>query len=116
MVHLQDDLLKVRHKSLKSAFREQAAGAYATDLRIDEDLSALNQRCDRSRRSIDTVEGTQMAMMDQMSEFLEHLKRLEESCAAKDERICVLEGKVKEGEQTLSWVVDALELLSAKVC
>ena len=48
------------------------------------------------------VEGTQMAMMDQMSEFLEHLKRLEEFCAAKDERICILEGKVEEGEQTLS--------------
>ena len=39
-----------------------------------------------------------MAMMDQMSEFLECLKRLEESCATKDERIHVLEGKVEEGE------------------
>ena len=62
------------------------------------------------------VEGTQTAMMDQMSEFLECLKRLEESCAAKDERICVLEGKVEEGEQILSQVVDALELLLVKVC
>ena len=102
MVHLQDDLFEMRHKSLKSTFREQAAGAYATNLWINEDLSALNQRCDCSRRSIDAVEGTQSAMMDQMSEFLEHLKRLEKSCATKDERICVLEGKVKEGEQTLS--------------
>ena len=57
-----------------------------------------------------------MAMMDQMSEFLERLKRLEESCATKDERIHVLEGKVEEGEQTLSRVVDALEFLSVKVC
>ena len=57
-----------------------------------------------------------MAMMDQMSEFLEHLKRLEESCAAKDERIRILEGKVEEGEQMLSQAVDALELLPAKVC
>ena len=64
MVHLQDDLLKARHKSLESTFKEQAAGAYATDLRINEDLSALNQRCDHSQRSIDTVEGTQTAMMD----------------------------------------------------
>ena len=48
------------------------------------------------------MEGTQTAMMDQMSEFLERLKRLEESCATKDERICVLERKVEEGEQTLS--------------
>ena len=102
MFHFQDDLLEVRHKSLESTFKEQATGAYATDLWIDEDLSALNQRCDCSRRSIDTVEGTQMAMMDQMSEFLECLKRLEESCTTKDERICVLEGKVEEGEQTLS--------------
>ena len=62
------------------------------------------------------VEGTQTAMMNQMSEFLEHLKRLEESCTTKDERICVLEGKVKEGEQTLSRVVNALKLLSVKVC
>ena len=68
------------------------------------------------RRSIDAVEGTQTAMMDQMSKFLEHLKRLEESCTAKDERICVLEGKVEEGEQTLSQVVDVLKLLSVKVC
>jgi len=44
------------------------------------------------------------------------VKRLEELCAAKDERIRVLEGKVEEGEQTLSWCVDALELLSVKVC
>ena len=57
-----------------------------------------------------------MAMMDQMSEFLECLKRLGESCAAKDERICILEGKVEEGEQTLSQVVDTLELLSVKAC
>ena len=48
------------------------------------------------------MEGTQTAMMGQMSEFLERLKRLEESCATKDERIHVLEGKVEEGEQTLS--------------
>ena len=116
MFHLQDDLLEARHKSLKSAFREQAAGAYAADLQINEDLSALNQRCDCSRRSIDTVEGTQTAMMDQMSEFLECLKRLEESCATKDERIHVLEGKVEEGEQTLSRVVNALELLLVKAC
>jgi len=109
-------VLEVRHNSLESAFREQAAGAYATALRIDEDLSALNQRCDRSRRSIDAVEGTQMAMMEQMSEFMERLKRLEESCAAKDDRIRILEGKVEEGEQTLSRCVDALELLSVKVC
>jgi len=106
----------VKHNSLESTFRDQAAGAYATALRVDEDLSALNQRCDRSRRSIDAVEGTQTAMMEQMSEFMERLKRLEESCAAKDERICVLEGKVEEGEQTLSRCVDALELLSVKVC
>ena len=116
MFHLQDDLLKVRHNSLESMFKEQAAGVYATDLQIDEDLSVLNQRCDCLRRSIDAVEGTQTAMMDQMSEFLERLKRLEESCAAKDERICVLEGKVEEGEQTLSQVVDVLKLLSVKVC
>ena len=75
---------------------------YATALRVDEDLSALNQRCDHLQRSIDAVEGTQTAMMEQMLEFLEHLKRLEESCAIKDEQICVLEGKVEEGEQTLS--------------
>ena len=62
------------------------------------------------------MEGTQTAMMDQMLEFLEHLKRLEESCAAKDERIHILEKKVKEGEQTLSQAVDTLELLSVKVC
>ena len=48
------------------------------------------------------MEGTQTAMMDQMLEFLEHLKRLEESCTAKDERICILEGKVEEGEWTLN--------------
>jgi len=41
-------------------------------------------------------------MMEQMSEFMEHLKMLEESCAVKDECIRVLEGKVEEGEQTLS--------------
>ena len=102
MFHLQADILEAKHISLESAFKEQAAGAYATDLRIDEDLSALNQRCDCLWRSIDAVEGTQTAMMDQMSEFLEHLKRLEESCTTKDERICILEGKVKKGEQTLS--------------
>ena len=68
------------------------------------------------QRSIDVVEGTQIAMMDQMSEFLEHLKRLEESCATKDERIHILERKVKEGEQTVSQAVDAFELLSVKVC
>ena len=62
------------------------------------------------------MEGTQSALMDQMLEFMERLKRLEEFCTAKDERICILEGKVKEGEQTLSRVVDALELLSVKVC
>jgi len=62
------------------------------------------------------VEGTQTAMMEQMSEFMERLKRLEESCATKDDRIRVLEGKVEEGEQTLSRCVDALELLSVKVC
>ena len=43
-----------------------------------------------------------MAMMDQMSEFLERLKSLEESCTTKDERIRVLEEKVEEGEQILS--------------
>ena len=86
MIHLQDDILEARHKSLKSAFREQAAGSYTTNLWINEDLSASNQRCDCSQRSIDTVEGTQTAMMDQMLEFLERLKRLEESCATKDER------------------------------
>ena len=102
MFHLQDDILKARHNSLESVFKEQVALSYATDLWIDEDLSALNQRCDCSRRSIDVVEGTQTALMDQMSEFLECLKRLEESCAIKDERIHVLEGKVEEGEQTLS--------------
>ena len=85
-----------------TAFKEQVALVYATNLWIDKDLSTLNQRCDRSRRSIDAVEGTQSAMMDQMSEFLDHLKRLEESCTTKDERICILEGKVKKGEQTLS--------------
>ena len=92
----------MRHKSLESAFKEQAARAYTTNLQIDEDLSTLNQRCNCSRRSIDAVEGTQTAMMDQMSEFLECLKKLEESCTAKDERIHILEGKVEEGEQTLS--------------
>ena len=89
---------------------------YATALRVDKDLSTLNQRCDCSWRSIDTVEGTQMAMMDQMSEFLEHLKRLEESCATKDEQIHILEDKVKEGEQTLSRAVNTLKLLSVRVC
>ena len=62
------------------------------------------------------MEGTQTAMMEQMSEFMERLKRLEEPCTAKDDRIRVLEGKVEEGEQTLSRCVDALELLSVKVC
>ena len=109
-------MLEVRHNSLESAFREQAAGSYATALRVDEDLSALDQRCDRARRSVDAVEGTQTAMMEQMAEFLERLKTLEDSCATKDERIRVLEGKVEEGEQTLSRCVDALELLSVKVC
>ena len=28
--HLQDDLLKARHKSLKSTFKEQATGVYTT--------------------------------------------------------------------------------------
>ena len=116
MFYLQDDILEVRHNSLESAFKEQVTSVYTTDLWIDKDLSTLNQRYDHSRRSIDAVEGTQTALMDQMSEFLECLKRLEESCAAKDERIRVLEGKVKEGEQTLSQVVDALELLLVKVC
>jgi len=116
MIHLQDDILEAKHNSLESAFRDQAAGVYTTALRVDEDLSALNQRCDRSQRSINAVEGTQTAMMEQMLEFMERLKRLEESCAAKDERIRVLEGKVEEGEQTLSRCVDALELLSVKVC
>ena len=51
-----------------------------------------------------------------MSEFLERLKRLEESCTTKEERICILEGKVKEGEQILSRAVNALELLLVKVC
>ena len=92
----------MKHNSLKATFQEQATGAYAMALRVDEDLSMLNQRCDRSQRSIDMVEETQSAMMDQMLEFLEHLKRLEESCALKDKRICILEGKVEEGEQTLS--------------
>jgi len=55
-------------------------------------------------------------MMEQMSEFMERLKRLEESCAAKDRQIRILEGKIKEGEQTLSRCIDALELLSVKVC
>ena len=64
MLHLQDDILEVRHNSLESAFKEQVASTYATDLRIDEDLSTLNQRCDHSRRSIDAVEGTQSAMMN----------------------------------------------------
>ena len=41
------------------------------------------------------MEGTQLAMMDQMSEFLECLKRLEESYATKEEWICILEDKVK---------------------
>ena len=116
MFHLQDDILEARHNSLESTFKEQVASAYTTDLWINKDLSTLNQRCDHSRRSIDTVEGTQTAMMDQMSEFLECLKRLEESCAAKDERIHILEGKVEEGEQTLSRVVDVLKLLLVKVC
>ena len=102
MIHLQDDLLEAKHNSLESTFREQAARVYATALRVNEDLSTLNQRCNHSQRSIDAVEGTQMAIMDQMSEFLECLKRLEESCATKDERIHILEGKVKEGEWTLS--------------
>ena len=106
----------MKHNSLESAFRDQAARAYVTALRVDEDLSTLNQRCDHSWRSIDAVEGTQLAMMDQMSEFMECLKRLEESCAAKDERICILEGKVEEGEQTLSQVANALKLLLVKVC
>ena len=48
------------------------------------------------------MEGTQTAMMDQMSEFLEHLKRLEEFCTAKDKQIRILERKVEEGEWTLS--------------
>ena len=87
MIRLQDDILEAKHNSLKSAFRDQAAGVYATALRVDEDLSALNQRYGRSRRSIDAVEGTQTAMIEQMSEFMERLKRLEESCTAKDERI-----------------------------
>ena len=116
MFHSQDDILKTRHNSLESAFKEQVTSAYATNLCIDKDLSALNQRCDRSRRSIDAMEGTQSAMMDQMSEFLERLKRLEESCAAKDERIRVFEGKVKEGEQILSRVVDTLKLLLVRAC
>jgi len=116
MIRLQDDILKAKHNSLESAFREQAARAYATALRVDKDLSALNQRCDRLRRSIDAVEGTQTAMMEQMSEFMERLKRLEESCAAKDEQIHILEGKIEEGEQTLGQCIDALELLLVKVC
>jgi len=116
MIRLQDDILEAKHNSLESAFREQAARAYATALRVDEDLSALNQRCDHSQRSIDAVEGTQTAMMEQMLEFMERLKRLEESCAAKDRQIRILEGKIEEGEQTLSQCIDALELLSVKVC
>ena len=116
MFHLEDDILKIRHNSPESTFKEQVSSAYTTDLWIDKDLSALNQRCDRLRRSINAVEGTQSVMMDQMSKFLGCLKRLEESCAAKDERIHVLEGKVEEGEQTLSRVVNALELLLVKVC
>ena len=116
MIRLQDDILEAKHNSLESAFKEQAAGAYATALRVDEDLSALNQRCDRSWRSIDAVEGTQTAMMEQMLEFMERLKRLEESCTAKDEQIRILEGKIREGEQTLSRCIDALELLLVKVC
>ena len=66
-------------------FKEQATRAYAMALRVDEDLSVLNQRCDCSQKSIDAVEGTQTAMMDQMSEFMERLKRLEESYTTKDE-------------------------------
>jgi len=116
MIRLQDDILEAKHNSLESAFREQAAGAYTTALRVDKDLFVLNQRCDRSQRSIDAVEGTQTAMMEQMSEFMERLKRLEESCTAKDEQICILEGKIEEGEQTLGRCIDALELLSVKVC
>ena len=61
------------------------------------------------------MEGIQMAMMEQMLEFMEHLKRLEESCTTKNEQIHILEDKVEEGEQTLSQYVNTLELLLVKV-
>jgi len=55
-------------------------------------------------------------MVEQMLEFMEQLKMLEELCAAKDECIWILEDKVEEGEQMLSRYIDALEILLAKVC
>ena len=62
------------------------------------------------------IEGTQLDMMEQVSEFMEQLKMLEELCATKNEHIHFLEDKVEEGEQPLSQCVNALELLSVKVC
>jgi len=57
MIRLQDDILEAKHNSLESAFREQAAGAYAMALRVDEDLSALNQRLLRFQTSKPFVNG-----------------------------------------------------------
>ena len=42
------------------------ASSSATFFHIDQDLVEMNQRCDQAQRSIDTVEGTQMALMEVM--------------------------------------------------
>lgn len=92
------------------------ASSSATFFHIDQDLVEMNQRCDQAQRSIDTVEGTQMALMEVMGGVMRRISVLEDCHASKDQRIHMLEAKVEQGETLLLKVCEALELLLSKVC
>ena len=55
----------------------------------------MNQRCDQAWSSIDTVEETQMLMMEAMGEAMRRIQVLKDHNALKEEWIGVLEARVE---------------------
>ena len=53
------------------------ASTFATFFQIDEDLGALDQCCDCNCQSIETVEGTQNRLMEQVSALVCWVDELE---------------------------------------
>jgi len=69
--------------------------------KVNVDLVSMNARANQQRKDIGVIKNQQMVLMEQMSELVKKMRKLEETCVKEDECIHALEVTVEHCKVTV---------------
>jgi len=84
--------------------------------KVNVDLVTLNTRANHQRKDLRVIENQQMVLMEQMSELVQRMLKLEEAYTKKDKCIHMLEVTIEHCKVTVDMYADIIETLQTKVC